>query len=188
MLTATTETAIRALVFLCRRGGEQPASHREIAEAVGASPSYMAKIAGLLTRAGIVRSQAGVGGGIVLNRSPASITLLDIVQACQGLITADYCQALGEDTSPEVCAFHQAMYDVHHATVRALSRWTLKALAARPGPKGALAGNRECRMACVAAACRDCDPGATKGASRRAGSSPSARGPRAPALRRRGSR
>lgn len=159
MLTATTESAVRALIFLCIRGDNNPASPREIAQAVGGSPTYMAKIAGTLTKAGIVRSRSGVAGGIVLNRSPSAITLLDIVQACQGLVLADYCDALGTATSPDVCGFHQAMYEVHTATTRSLTRWTLKKLAARPTPGGALGGNQQCRMATLTATCQTCGDG-----------------------------
>jgi Rrf2 family protein len=156
MLTATTELAIRALVFLCHRGDDRPASPRQIAEAVGGSPTYMAKVAGLLTKAGIVRARYGVAGGIVLSRSPSKITLLDIVQACQGLVTANYCDALRGSISPDVCGFHQAMHDVHTVTVRTLSKWTLKRLAAQPVPVGELAGNTECRMASLAESCARC--------------------------------
>jgi Rrf2 family protein len=156
MLTATTESAIRALIFLCRRGDDSPASPREIAGAVGGSPSYMAKITGTLTRAGIVRSRSGMTGGIVLAGPPATITLLDIVQACQGLVIADYCDALGGATSPDVCAFHQAMHDLHSATIRSLSRWNLKQLAAKPVPQGSLSGNTVCRMASLASVCDGC--------------------------------
>ncbi len=157
MLTATTETAIRALIFLCSRSESFPSSPKEIAQAVGGSPSYMAKIAGTLTKAGIVNSRNGVAGGIILSRCPSSITLLEIVQACQGLVIADYCKALGDATSPDVCAFHKAMHDVHTATIRSLSRHTLKMLAAKPTPSGALAGNQQCRMAGLALSCESCN-------------------------------
>lgn len=169
MLTATTESAIRALVYLCQREDDSPASPREISDAVGGSPTYMAKIAGTLTRAGIVRSRSGVAGGIVLARPAAAISLLDIVQACQGLVIADYCDALGDATSPDVCAFHQAMHDLYTATVRSLSRWNLKMLATKPTPRGPLAGNTHCRMASLAAICGGCphSPATAPAASRR---------------------
>jgi Rrf2 family protein len=157
MLTATTENAIRALIYLARLDSEQPVSPRQIAQAVGGSPTYMAKIAGSLTRAGILRSRNGVAGGIHLARPAANITLLEIVQACQGIVTADYCDALGAATAPEACGFHQAMYELHQATVRSLSRWTLKMLAAKPVPVGKLSGNTHCRMASLASACETCD-------------------------------
>jgi Rrf2 family protein len=156
MITATTEAAIRALIFLACREEDLPASPREIADSIGGSQSYMAKIAGMLTRAGLVRSRSGVLGGITLARPAAQITLLHIVQACQGLVIADYCNALGGKTSPDVCGFHQAMHDLHSATLRSLSRWSLKQLAAQPTPQGPLAGNSQCRMASLASCCEGC--------------------------------
>ncbi len=83
------------------------------------------------------------------------------MQACQGLVIADYCAALGNATSPDVCTFHQAMHELHTATLRSLSRWTLKMLAARPTPRGTLVGNKQCRMAGISAACQDCGSGAS---------------------------
>jgi hypothetical protein len=63
---------------------------------------------------------------------------------------------LGDKTSPDVCAFHQAMYDLHSATIRALSRWTLKQLATKPTPQGDLCGNTLCRMSALAGVCEGC--------------------------------
>jgi len=156
MITATTESAIRTLVFLCQAGEERPVSPRQVAKLLGGSPTYTAKITGLLTRAGILKARRGVAGGILLARKPADISLLDIVQACQGLVTADYCKALGDATSPEVCAFHQAMFELHAATVRTLSKWSLKMLSAKPLPRGGLTDNMQCRMFGLAAACDTC--------------------------------
>ena len=158
MLTATTESAIRALIYLNLHGNDQPVSPREIASKVGGSPSYMAKITSHLTKAGIVRSINGVAGGIVLNHKPSEITLLQIIEACQGLFSADYCTALGDATSPEVCGFHKAMYEVHVATTKALSRWTLKMLAGQPTPVGSLKGNLQCRMSSLGTGCETCMP------------------------------
>ncbi|MBI3736043.1 Rrf2 family transcriptional regulator, partial [Candidatus Sumerlaeota bacterium] len=87
----------------------------------------------------------GAHGGVELARPPERITMLAIVEACQGLMAGNYCRAIGDKAGP-VCGFHQAMLDVHLATKLALARWTLKDLAARPQPTGPLKGNMECRM------------------------------------------
>jgi len=106
------------------------------------SPSYLAKTVGLLVRAGVLRSIRGSAGGVLLARTPQEINLLDVVEACQGLITAQYCDGYGE--SHEVCSYHRAMLELHEATVGTLSKWTLKDLLRYPAfPSHA---DHECRM------------------------------------------
>jgi Rrf2 family protein len=126
MLTQTSELAIRSLLFIVRQGGKTPVAPRQISGAITCSPTYLAKTLGMLVRAGILRSMRGSSGGVLLAREPERISLLDIVEACQGLVTGDYCQET--DESVEVCGFHKAMRELHQVTVEALDRWTLAAL------------------------------------------------------------
>ena len=146
MLTQTSEIAIRALVYLGQSGTDQPVPPRLIATAIACSPTYLAKTLRLLGRAGIVRSRKGARGGVWLGRQPSAISLLNIVEACQGLMIADYCEGLGHRYSTSVCAFHQAMQDVFDATTTALSRWTLADLLRRPAPTGAPVAGRTCKL------------------------------------------
>ena len=142
MLTQTSELAIRTLIFLALEGQGEPLSPRRIALSMECSPSYLAKTVGLLVRAGVLRSIRGSAGGVLLTRTPQEIRLLDVVEACQGLITAQYCE--GADGEAEVCSFHQAMLELHETTVGALARWTLMDLLACPAnPDGTEHG---CRM------------------------------------------
>ncbi len=133
MLTQTSETAIRALIYLALANPEQPMTPREIAEHLSTSPSYMAKITHHLVRANLLRSQRGASGGVLLERDPRTITLLAIVEACQGLLVGNYCEEIEGHMEP-VCAFHQAMKEAHLALVSVLSRWTLADLVRQPGP------------------------------------------------------
>ncbi len=129
MLTRTTETALRALVFIALEGKGRLIPFSEIAQVLGGSQTYLAKVMGLLVKHGILKSQRGTQGGVSLERPLNSVRLLDIVEACQGILTADYCRDL---PGAPVCAFHAAMVELHEATVKALSRWTLEDLAGRP--------------------------------------------------------
>lgn len=133
MLTRTSELAIRSLIFLGLEGDSEPFSPGRIAERLDCSPSYLSKTLGQLVKAGILRSVRGAHGGVVLARSPAEISLLDIVQACQGLLIGNYCEVIASHREP-VCGFHQAMKETHQATVSILSRWTLDKLLDRPIP------------------------------------------------------
>lgn len=132
MFTKTSISAIRALTYLGLNGTGQPVSPRCMAERLGESPTYLAKVVRHLVKAGILRAHRGVSGGVTLNRSPEEISLLSIVEACQGAILGDFCQ--DADRLEETCAFHQAGAELHEATVGVLSRWTLAELLQKPCP------------------------------------------------------
>src|SRR5579862_223054 len=81
--------ASRALLSLALHdGGGQPTSVRDIAERTGLPQPYLEQILLALKGAGLVRSKRGVGGGYVLARSPAELTLGQIVSAVEGPIQA----------------------------------------------------------------------------------------------------
>jgi len=112
-----------------------------MAEHLGESPSYLAKVVRHLVRAGILKAHRGVSGGVVLNREPQNITLLAIVEACQGTVLGDFCSEATDLTL--TCGFHQAGAELHRAIVGVLSRWTLADFLRRPRPvDGQSAGPR----------------------------------------------
>lgn len=145
MLTKTSITAIRILLHLVQRKGKEPIAPAEAAAYLGASSTYLSKINTQLVKAEILEAHRGVNGGVTLARSPKDITLLEIVEACQGKILGDYCTP--HTKLDEVCAFHQAMVALQRAVVDTLRGWTLAALAARPQPAEHLRNKVDCRMA-----------------------------------------
>src|SRR5271154_4646157 len=81
--------ASRALLSLALRAGEAPpTSVRDIAERTGLPQPYLEQTLLALKGAGLVRSKRGVGGGYVLARPPADVTLGQIVSAVDGPIQA----------------------------------------------------------------------------------------------------
>lgn len=79
--------ASRALLSLALHAPETgPTSVRDIAERTALPQPYLEQILLALKGAGLVRSKRGVGGGYVLARSPAEITLGEIVSAVDGPI------------------------------------------------------------------------------------------------------
>jgi Rrf2 family protein len=145
MLTQTSETAVHALVYLVLRANTEPMPPREIADAIGASPTYMAKITRMLVKANILRSHRGALGGVTLSRDAASITLLEVVEACQGLLIGNYCDGIEGHVEP-VCQFHRAMFEVHQATLSILTKWTLRDLASCPYSPSDIPENMGCKM------------------------------------------
>jgi Rrf2 family iron-sulfur cluster assembly transcriptional regulator len=84
--------ACRALLSLTLHPeGGTPTSVRDIAERTGLPQPYLEQILLALKGAGLVRSKRGVGGGYVLARPPAEITLGDIVSAVDGpIVVGDF--------------------------------------------------------------------------------------------------
>jgi Rrf2 family iron-sulfur cluster assembly transcriptional regulator len=81
--------ASRALLSLAMHADDgRPNSVRDIAERTGLPQPYLEQILLALKGAGLVRSKRGVGGGYVLAREPAEITLAEIIGAVDGPIAA----------------------------------------------------------------------------------------------------
>ncbi|MBM3812007.1 MAG: Rrf2 family transcriptional regulator [Acidimicrobiia bacterium] len=133
MIQKTSISAIRGLVFLAKLDPVRLFSPRKLAEAIDESPTYMAKISRLLVKAGILRSHKGSKGGVEISRSPEQISLLEIVEACQGTIVGDYCSVVCDPD--DTCAYHQAAAELRQAIIFVLSRWNLAQLVARPAPR-----------------------------------------------------
>lgn len=151
MLTKTAETGIQMLIYMARSPERhQPVPPKTLAAELGHSPSYLAKIAHELARAGLLRTHRGTKGGVVLTRPPAEIRLLDIVQSLQGVLNGDYCQARADALRP--CGFHRAMLEIHRSVVEALSRWTLADLAKSPCGTADGTPSPLCRMHAVGGA------------------------------------
>jgi Rrf2 family protein len=144
MLTKTTLSAIRALTYLGLHRTSEPLSPRFLAEQLGESPTYLAKVMRYLVKAGILRAHRGVQGGVVLNREPERVSLLEVVEACQGAILGDFCQE-GVDLA-RVCALHQAGAELHNAIVDVLSRWTVSDFLAKPRPTAGTQGAERCLL------------------------------------------
>ncbi|MDK2973509.1 MAG: Rrf2 family transcriptional regulator, nitric oxide-sensitive transcriptional repressor [Candidatus Sumerlaeota bacterium] len=145
MLTQTSETAVQALVYLVLQNTQEPMPPREIADAIGASPTYMAKITRMLVKANILRSHRGALGGVTLSRDAGNITLLEVVEACQGLLIGNYCDGIEGHVEP-VCQFHRAMFEVHQATLSILTKWSIKDLASCPYSPEDIPENMGCKM------------------------------------------
>ena len=78
--------AIYGVFDLAYNGDGSPIQVRAIGERQAVPARYLEQIFQRLRRAELVRSKRGPGGGYVLARAPADITLRDIVEAVEGPI------------------------------------------------------------------------------------------------------
>ena len=129
-------------MYVASLDSTQPSVLGNAAQRLEESPTYLAKVARLLVRAGILRASRGVGGGVTLNRAAGDVTFLSIVEACQGAILPDFCQA-AQDLR-RTCAFHQAASQLHQSIIKVLAGWTLADFMRRPGPSEPRIRNHPC--------------------------------------------
>lgn len=144
-LGSSVEYALHCLLWLVDPASGQPSS-RDLAEFQGLSPSFLAKVFPKLEKAGIVCASAGLLGGYRLGREPADISVLDVVDAVEGVKPLFECQqirsrcAVFEDRPPKwatsgVCGIHAVMLRAEQSMRRELARTSLADLAAGVGAK-----------------------------------------------------
>jgi len=147
-ITNSVEYGIHCLLWLVDPDNGQPSS-RDLAELQGISPSFVAKIFPKLEKAGIVQAAPGIRGGYRLAKSPADITVLEIVDAIEGHKPLFDCQeirdrcAVYDGDAPSwatngVCEIHAAMLRAERAMRDSLAKETLAKIAAvveRKAPK-----------------------------------------------------
>ena len=85
MWSKTTEYAIRALVqvAVCNIGGHRP-GFREIAESIDAPVQFTAKILQTMSRASLVHSVRGRGGGFFFDPDRPDLKLAEVIRTLEG--------------------------------------------------------------------------------------------------------
>ena len=88
-ITSKSPYAVRALSELARVGGAGPVPIGEIARRRDIPVQFLEGMFATLRRAGILQSQRGVKGGYSFARPPQEVTVLDVVEALEGVLGAD---------------------------------------------------------------------------------------------------
>jgi Rrf2 family protein len=83
-LSLQVQYAICGVFDLAYNGHGEPVQIRVISERQSIPARYLEQIFGRLRRSGVVTSKRGPGGGYTLARSPARITLREVVEAVEG--------------------------------------------------------------------------------------------------------
>ena len=105
MLSQTVEYALRAVVFLADQSPSAQTTG-QIAAATKVPPAYLSKVLQGLVRAGVVRSQRGLGGGITLSKTPEELTILDVVNAVEPIVRIATCPLGLKAQGVQLCALH----------------------------------------------------------------------------------
>jgi Rrf2 family protein len=90
-LSTKGKYGVRAVFEIARNAGQGPITIKEIAERQGISFSYLEQILNRLGRAGLIESVRGPGGGYLLGKKAAELTIGDVVRALEGPIALSHC-------------------------------------------------------------------------------------------------
>jgi Rrf2 family protein len=128
-ITRAGEYGVRGLTYLARRAPGQTAMIEEISRAERIPRSFLAKIFQSLARTGLVKSARGAGGGFALSKTPANITILEIIEAVEGRFLLQRC--LQAETECELlggCALCDLLGEAQDGMRGPLSRTSLRDL------------------------------------------------------------
>ena len=107
MFSQAVEYSLRAMVILTASGNE-PLTVQVMAERGQIPAPYLSKLLQSLTRAGLIVSQRGIGGGYKLSRDPGEITLADIVNVVDPMKRNPQ-NSLGPSVAKTIGILHQKL-------------------------------------------------------------------------------
>lgn len=137
-LSKKADYALMAMKHLAVRGDHASSSAasssaREIAELYSIPIELMAKVLQRLVRGGLLTSQQGTRGGYHLARTPAQISVADVIQAIDGPVTVTACSTdEGQCEQFEKCNVRDPLWKVRERIVMALGECTIAELASDP--------------------------------------------------------
>jgi Rrf2 family protein len=81
----------------------------ELAGTTQVPKAYLSKVIQALVRAGILQSQRGMGGGVVLARAPEDLTILEVVNAVEPVQRIRTCPLGLKTHGVRLCPLHRRL-------------------------------------------------------------------------------
>jgi Rrf2 family nitric oxide-sensitive transcriptional repressor len=131
LFSQTTEYALRAMVWLAQSHPD-PQTTQEIAEVAQVPAGYLSKVMQALGRARLVQASRGLHGGFTLAKSPADMTILDVVNAVDPIRRIQECPLKLEAHSVFLCPLHKRLDDAVAMIEAAFRGTTLAELVGSP--------------------------------------------------------
>lgn len=129
-ITRATDYAVRVMVELASLPEGQKVQLNTLAKATGVRQTFLSKILQRLVHQGLVRSHRGTGGGFCLKALPASVTLLQVIEAMEGPTQLNVC--LGDTPGCERkswCAVHPVWHNAQASLTQVLGGVSIAQLA-----------------------------------------------------------
>ena len=131
-ISKKTDYALRALFTLVDHYGGAPIPIRELARRNDIPKRFLEQIMLDLKAQGWVNSKAGLRGGYMLSKSPAKITMGEVVRHFDGILAPIGCvsvTAYKRCSQEPVCRFHRVFLDARNYVTGVMERATLAAVA-----------------------------------------------------------
>lgn len=146
----SAQVAIQAAIHLALAPADRVVPVRDLAELTGVRATYLTKVLQILTRAGLLSSVRGPGGGVQLSRPAQEITLWQVLAAVEPVGEFERCLlGLRRCSEEKPCALHEAWAPVRERLVESFQSRTLWEVAThgdsgeRSEQSGPAAGARE---------------------------------------------
>ncbi|MGI9429140.1 MAG: RrF2 family transcriptional regulator [Bythopirellula sp.] len=108
MISQTVEYALRAIVTIAQHDG-QPCTAQQISKITQVPAPYLSKLMQGLVRAGLTSSQRGLHGGFVLTKSPAELTIWEVVDAVEPFKRIHECPLGITSHGSTLCPLHRRL-------------------------------------------------------------------------------
>jgi Rrf2 family protein len=132
-ISAKSRYAVRALVELAERAEAAPGKPvrlGDIADTRDIPPQFLEQLFSSLRRSGLLRSHRGASGGFSFARRPEEITVLEVVEALDGLLSPATCTQ-GECDRLDGCGAAGVWIEARQALEEVLGRTTITGLLER---------------------------------------------------------
>jgi Rrf2 family transcriptional regulator, nitric oxide-sensitive transcriptional repressor len=131
VLSQTVEYALRAVVHLASEA-PSPRTTDQIARATRVPRAYLSKVLQSLAREGVVHSQRGLGGGMTLAKTPAELTILEVVNAVEPIGRIRTCPLGLAAHGVHLCPLHRRVDNALAMVEQAFAATTLAEVLAEP--------------------------------------------------------
>ncbi|MEQ8791484.1 MAG: Rrf2 family transcriptional regulator [Pirellulaceae bacterium] len=131
MFSQTAEYALRAISLLAEHH-PTPLKTSQIAEATRVPHPYLVKVLQSLSRAGIVQTRRGVGGGVSMARELDEVTMLDVINAVDPIERITRCPIGLAAHGVHLCPMHSRLDAALESIEEVFQQTTLAEILAEP--------------------------------------------------------
>jgi Rrf2 family protein len=131
MFSQTVDYALRAVTHLAYKAPTSQTTE-QIADATMVPKAYLSKVLQGLVRAGLVNSQRGIGGGMTLTKTPAQMTILEVVNAVEPLNRFATCPLGIQTHGVRLCPLHRKLDSALALVESAFASTSLEQLLSEP--------------------------------------------------------
>ena len=131
LYSKSTEYALQAMIYLAENEGQGLAMVSIIADTYDIPKHFLAKLVQTLTRHHLIKSYRGRNGGVKLARPAENITMLQVVNAIEGMPPEHEMCVIGLDVCSEevACPLHNQWQHIKTLVKESLHHKTLGELA-----------------------------------------------------------